>query len=347
MFHKALVKLTAKMPIINRHWSKALESEKIYRLPPEQLQAQVQERLTRLLRRAAKSVPCYRQIFQEHGWDAARAEAYWDQWPILTQQQLQEHRDELIADDVNKNELILDSSGGSSGFTKTFYHSQAYRFSAAPAVYWADHLAGWYPGVSTARLWGAQRDLPGTMSLIKKVRCWLRNERLYNSFDMDDKIMWTYHEDMERFEADILIAYAGSAFQFARFLKRNNLEPNYPRVGIITSAELLTNAMRDEIQAVFRKPAFDRYGSREVGVIACECEAHSGLHMANLHNFIEVVRPGSVEPEWNQQGNVLVTTLGETDAPVLRYEIGDMAVVSRQRCSYQNPLRGMKWYIEN
>lgn len=333
MTRKAIAKMSFALSIGRKHWRRALEAERMYRLPPEDLDKYLQQALTGILRRAASRVPYYQRVFQERGWNPIVAEEYWSDWPILTQQMLQEHRDDLVADDVDKGSLWLNSSGGSSGFLKTFYQGQAYRASATPAAYWSDYLAGWRPGARVARLWGSGKDVTRARGLRSRLRLWLRNETLYNSFDMDEGTMLYYHKDLERFAPDFIVAYTGSAHQFAQFLKDNNIKPTYPRVSVITSAETLTETTREQIEEVFGVPVYDRYGSREVGLMSAECEAHCGLHCATLHNYIEVVAPGTLEKVLEREGDVLVTTLGNTDAPLIRYLIGDIAVASKEICS--------------
>ena len=56
---------------------------------------------------------------------------------------------------------------------------------------------------------------------------------------------------------------------------------------IITSAETLYDYQRDFIESVFGCKIFNRYGCREFGHIACECEEHNGLHINMEHLNIE------------------------------------------------------------
>ena len=49
--------------------------------------------------------------------------------------------------------------------------------------------------------------------------------------------------------------------------------------GIMTSAESIYPEQRALIARVFRAPVFDRYGSREAGNMAWECDHHRGLHV--------------------------------------------------------------------
>ncbi len=317
---------------VRRRWKKAGDTDVLHRWPRERIGQYVDNRLADLLRNAAQNVPYYARIFRDSGWDPSVAEKYWRQWPVLSQQALQEHRDELVVADVDKADLYLDASGGSSGFTKTFYHSQQFKESLGIAGVHSDRVAGWKPGSRVAQLWGAPTDVSKAQLLWTRLRSILTNRRLYDSFDMGKDRMSDYHWKMTRYRPDIILAYAGSAFQMARFLKEKNWVPDYPACSIITSAETLTDAMRCEIMKVFQKPVFNRYGSREVGTIAFECELHLGLHVAFTHNLVEVVRPGTLELVYEEEGDILITTLGEANCPLIRYQIGDTGIATEEAC---------------
>ena len=115
--------------------------------------------------------------------------------------------------------------------------------------------------------------------------------------------MLSFQETLVRFKPRIIQAYARSLAPFARFLRERGLKPPRPNA-IVTSAEVLDPADRQMIEEVFGSPVFNRYGCREVGVIASECPAHWGLHVAAEGLLIEVVRgndpvgPGEREPSW-------------------------------------------------
>ena len=285
------------------------------------------------MRRAAQKVPYYARIFRENGWDPLQAEKYWDRWPILTQQALQEHREELIATDVTKDRLYTDVSGGSSGHTKKFYHSCEYSDSTNKAAAYSNSIAGWTPGCRVAQLWGGPTDITAASSALAKFRSILACRRLYDCYDISQDRMARYHLELSRYQPEVMIAYAGAVFQLSRFLKVNNLTPAYPSKSIITSAETLAEDMRSQIRQVFKKPIFDRYGSREVGLMAFECDAHRGLHIAFTHSLLEVVKPGTLETVCEQEGDILVTTLAEPSFPLIRYQIGDVAVATEQQCT--------------
>jgi phenylacetate-CoA ligase len=86
------------------------------------------------------------------------------------------------------------------------------------------------------------------------------------------------------------------------------------------------------IEAVFGCPVFNRYGCREVGIIASECPAHDGLHVAAEGLVVEVLcdgrpaRPGEL-------GAVVVTDLLNRAMPLIRYRVGDAAVPEDRPCA--------------
>jgi phenylacetate-CoA ligase len=76
---------------------------------------------------------------------------------------------------------------------------------------------------------------------------------------------------------------------------------------------------------------FDMYGSREIPSIACECEYHSGLHTFNDIRIVEIIR-GDSPAKPGEEGSVIVTDLLNYAMPFIRYEIGDVGVMSKEVC---------------
>jgi phenylacetate-CoA ligase len=120
----------------------------------------------------------------------------------------------------------------------------------------------------------------------------------------------------------VYIAYANSLYLYARFLEETGGDWHRPQA-VITSAEYLDPERRAVIERVLGCRVFDRYGSRETGVIASECDAHDGLHQCAETLYLEFARDGrAVAP--GEQGRLLVTDLANPAMPFIRYEIGDV-----------------------
>src|SRR5690606_24793151 len=101
-----------------------------------------------------------------------------------------------------------------------------------------------------------------------------------------------------------------------------------------TSAETLTPEDRLFIQARLGAPVFNRYGAREVGNLAHECDAHHGLHLLMENNIVEVVDDrGRPLTEPGDEGDIVVTSLTNLATPLIRYRLGDVARVGDSTCS--------------
>lgn len=324
--------LYPRVPKIRQRWQKAQELRAMQFWPREKIEEYVEERKKVVLRHAATRVPYYAKIFSERGWDPSQAETYWASWPVLTQELLQTHRNEILSRDVTAQDMVLDGSGGSSGHVKTFYHPANHGFYTLSSAYHTDAIAGWTPGCRTAYLWAAPIDIARHQGLVTKAKGFLQNIRVYDSFDMGETQMQAFHDQLTRFRAEVIVAIAGSAFEMARYLKRQGVKPTYPTRGMVVSAETLTDEMRATIEEVFGRSVFNRYGCREVGLIAFEDEAHAGLHVNFAGNVVEVVDSQSYEPIVEREGDVLVTTLTQIHFPLIRYQVGDAAVLTRRAC---------------
>ena len=250
--------------------------------------------------------------------------------PILTKDLIRENIEHIKIPDANG--LLCNSSGGSTGTVLNFYQDASYLVNRAATVFISDNMQGWYLGARTAYLWGASQDVKETNKIRTKIKRYFLNQEWYDTFNMGTPQMAQYHESLSKFCPEIIIAYASSAYILAKFLEENQLKTNYPTRSIITSAEVLFPYMRDVIQHVFKVDVFNRYGSREVGCIASECNAHLGLHLHMYDHIIECLDPKTGRDVYDEPGELIVTVLHNYGMPFIRYQIGDMGIITKEKC---------------
>jgi phenylacetate-CoA ligase len=97
---------------------------------------------------------------------------------------------------------------------------------------------------------------------------------------------------------------------------------------VITSAGTLHDFMRDRIERVFGCPVYNRYGSREVGLIAAERPGAKGLWVAPWSTVVEVVDETGDPVPPGTDGEILVTSLINHAMPLVRYRIGDRGALA-------------------
>src|SRR5207249_8098782 len=112
----------------------------------------------------------------------------------------------------------------------------------------------------------------------------------------------------------------------------------YRPKGIITTAMVLHSWQRRTIEEVFGCPVTNRYGCEEVSLIACECERHHGLHVNADGVFVEIMRADDTgalthPTRPGEPGAVVVTDLTNRAMPIIRYQVGDVAVLSDRVCT--------------
>jgi phenylacetate-CoA ligase len=97
---------------------------------------------------------------------------------------------------------------------------------------------------------------------------------------------------------------------------------------VIVTSETLHGFMRHTIESTLHCRVFNRYGSREVGDIAGECDAHDGLHVFPWANYVEIVDEAGESVAPGVDGEVVVTCLTNFAMPLIRYKIGDRAALA-------------------
>jgi phenylacetate-CoA ligase len=307
--------------------------ERSQRLDPDLLCNMRFGLLLKLLDHAARYVPFYQKRFAEAGFDINMVKDFDDlkRLPILTKRDIQEHRKELISTLYSPDDLVENRTGGSTGSPLVFYLRKERLDSRQAATIRHNRWAGYQVGCKTAILWGHPHDL----SLYRSSKARFRNllidrQLICDSGSFSEETLGQFARDFRRFRPEIIVAYANSLGMVVDYCMAKKIELTKP-VGIITSAEVLTDETRAKIESYFDVKVFDRYGSRETSVIASECEAHDGLHINAENLYLEFIERGKdVKP--GAVGEIIVTDLGNWAFPFIRYQIGDLGSPAEGVC---------------
>ena len=92
-------------------------------------------------------------------------------------------------------------------------------------------------------------------------------------------------------------------------------------------------AVRDQIEAAWGARCFDHAGASEVGSFAYPCATDGGLHLFEDEFICEVLDPATGETvAEGATGELVMTAVGRTGFPVIRYRTGDMIERSSIPC---------------
>lgn len=296
---------------------------------------EAEKALEQLLAFAKQHVPYYRDSFARGQGDGRRLDA----WGVLTKSDIRTNADALTSKDGVERGSHANSSGGSTGEPLTVFQNRPYKdWQVATERFYYERFVGVdYDACSKIVLWGSERDIFAQgIGISAKVKNWFGQTSLLNSFRMTEKDMDVFIGEINRRKPHLVHAYAGSLYQLASHGKARALKAHRPSA-IVTSAETLQPFMRKSIEEYFRCKVHDFYGSREVGPMAAECDK-GRMHLFNFNNYVEVLGDRNRPVNPGEEGRVIVTTLHNYSMPLIRYEIGDLAVRGEAcSCGYPGP----------
>jgi phenylacetate-CoA ligase len=284
-------------------------------------------RLNRIVEHARRSVPYYRERLTGLR-NVSRIEEL-PTLPLLRKSDLQSSASVLLEDGYTTRDLLSAKTGGSTGESMIVFFDDVCRQLRNAAAIRSDEWAGWRPGATVAALWGNPPIYQGWRQRLFSL---LHERVLYcDTMLINDTVIRDFNAEMSRKGVRYLFGHAHSLFRYCESLERQHLVPPVVR-GVVSTSMMLLQPERSLIERVLRCPVTNRYGCEEVGLIASECEQHDGLHINEEHLIVELVsEDGQPVPE-GQPGLVCVTDLINTKMPLIRYVVGDVAVLNSRPC---------------
>ncbi|CAM3681170.1 phenylacetate--CoA ligase [Aeromicrobium ponti] len=140
------------------------------------------------------------------------------------------------------------------------------------------------------------------------------------------------------FEPEVICGTPSYILNLAEKMEEKGLDPSKASLKYgIFGAEPWSEEMRHTLEKKLGIKACDIYGLSEVlgPGVAMEChEVQDGLHIAEDHFFAEIIDPVKMKPLPNgEQGELVFTSLTKEAFPVIRYRTGDIASLSKEKCS--------------
>lgn len=311
-----------------RFLSRMDELDKSQWLSREELLALQQRKLHRLLQYAYTHVPYYKRLFDQVSFqpdDMLRDPATFEKIPFLTKPLVPKHFDELITTEAKRrNSMTRLSTAGSTGQPLAFMQDTSFRDHTTAELHHHLTWSGWKFGQPHAYIFGASFEASYARNLRAQLMNLLLNRFVTNAYVLSEESMQAFAAQAMRRRPRLLFGYASSLYRFAQFLC------DHPRYdlgfvdAVFSTSEVLYPAQRQLIQDTFGCRAFNRYATRELGALACECQAHSGLHVAVENVYIEILQDGRPARP-GASGDIFVTNLNNYGMPFIRYQLADVA----------------------
>lgn len=302
-------------------------------LSREALQEQQWRAVQAALQHAYDTVPFYRQRFDAGGVRPGQIQTPADmaRIPLLDRSDLSAYFEAVRARTAPPPDLVENHTGGSTGRPTHFFQDRTGLDWQSAAVLRCQRWAGLEPGACTAHLWASPTDLDILTSLSGRLRNLVLNAHILPAFRIGPEALARHAHTLQHLRPRGLVGYTSALVLLARYMEAEGLSRAPGGIGcIIASAEQLYPEARRRLEQVFACPVYDRYGSREVGCIAHECEQHR-LHLNAETLYVEAVQDGAPVAS-GAPGELAITTLCAPGFPLVRYRIEDAGTLSEAPC---------------
>lgn len=159
---------------------------------------------------------------------------------------------------------------------------------------------------------------------------WFERQVYLSAFHLRPDTAYAYLDAIDKHNVKWLNGYANSIYQLARMSLEQHLE--IPEVkAVITTSEKVTSEMRETIERAFSTEVYEEYGTVEDVFYVCECE-FKRKHINPDAGIVEIVDENFEPLPDGQEGEVLATGFIRPSQPMIRYRVGDRAVLDDEPC---------------
>lgn len=239
--------------------------------------------------------------------------------PILHKDTVRLRLADLLADTADRSQTTIGHTGGSTGKPLAFYYNDAKHELMRAGMMRSYQLSGWRPGQKILNFWGARQDVvPGgvfgaKLGIHALMDDFIAAEHTISAYEYSEDKLVEWARFIQSYQPVLLQGYASILSEVARVVIAHQLPMPGTLIGVYSTAEVLTDSQRQQMQQAFGCRVFNQYGSREIPNIACECR------IGHLHVFTDMVVLESLGTEQR----LLVTSLTNRLMPMIRYDIGD------------------------
>jgi phenylacetate-CoA ligase len=307
------------------------------RWPEDVMESYVVDRLRTLLRWSFLTVPYYRARWEDAGLEEGDLHDFCvadlGKLPVTPKEDVRRDPDALLSTSLSRRSRLLHHhTSGSTGTPTSVYltlgnYRQFMAAREARSFRWAN------VSVRMPRSTIGDRPIvPRADSHGPFYRYNLVERQLYlSALHISRENIPNYVEGLNKHRPQVLTGLAHSHYLVAQMMLEEGLRLKYRPRAAVLSGEKITSHMKETMADAFGARVFEEYGSVENCVLATECQEGS-LHMSPDFGILEILDDQGAAVGLGRPGRLVCTGLLNEVQPLIRYEIGDLAAWSPERC---------------
>lgn len=262
----------------------------------------------------------------------------WASIPVMTKQDLQQPLKDRISTEFSTKSIYINKTSGSSGDPFIFAKDKF-----CHALTWAviKNRFGWF-GLNfntskQARFYGTPLDKKGYYK--ERFKDLLSNRYRFSVFDLSDS---AFEKLLKKFSAtsfDYINGYTSPIVQFAKYLERKNiiLKTACPTLkACVVTSEMLFDNDKTLLEKQFGVQIINEYGASELDLIAFQ-NPDNEWQINSETLLVEILDEKNNVVPLGEEGRVVITSLYNKAHPFIRYDIGDIGILSK-RSTVQKPI---------
>ena len=262
----------------------------------------------------------------------------WDMVPIMTKSDLQQPLSDRLSENFSTKNVYINKTSGSSGHPFIFAKD-----NFCHALTWAviQNRFGWFDldfNLSKqARFYGIPLDKKGYYK--ERFKDALSKRFRFSVFDLRDTAFEKCLNKFKKTNFDYINGYTSPIVQFAKFLKEKNilLKDVCPSLkACVVTSEMLFEDDKKLLEIQFGVPVINEYGASELDLIAFQ-NPNNEWQINSETLFVEILDKDGKVLSFGEEGRIVITSLYNKAHPFIRYDIGDIGVLSKNS-TLQKPI---------
>lgn len=260
--------------------------------------------------------------------------ANWNNIPIMTKRDLQKPLEERLSKGFTLKNTYINKTSGSSGDPFIFAKD---KFSHA--LTWAviQNRFGWFEldfnHSKQARFFGIPLDKKGYYK--ERFKDLLSNRYRFSVFDLSEKAFERHLDKFKNTNFDYINGYTSAIVQFAKFLSNKNIILNSvcnTLKACVATSEMLFDDDKLLLEKQFGVPVINEYGASELDLIAFQ-NNNDEWQINSETLFVEILDQNNKVLPYGEEGRIVITSLFNKAHPFIRYDIGDVGMLSKKSTS--------------
>lgn len=272
------------------------------------------ERFLELINFAYNNSPFYKEFYKNVDLSKIKSVDDITLLPILEKETLRQNMDNAFA--IPQKNCYFSKTGGTTGKSLRFRHKISDYQTRLAYLDAFKERHGFIHRKMKRASFNSSNIVPPNQ---KKKVFWRYNrfmkQRLYSTHRCNGENIEYYVKDLNKFKPQSIDGYPSSIYAVAKYINQNNIKLDFAPIAIFTTSETLYPSHRTEIEKAFGCKVYDQYSSSEGATFIYECE-YGTLHIGEDTGIIE----------FDEDGEMLITSFFTKGTPLIRYKIGDKGV---------------------